>query len=202
MQQPLPPGWREVLDESGRAYFLNDNTGEARWDAPNAQAAHGHTPSQAGALLPGWRQVVNDYGEAYFFNDQTGESSWEAPLAQQNAYASGQSGRGAEGLDFANYREFMHQSGEGNLAEAELRRRFDDLSNYAGSHNSGRGAYDGAYTGGAFNYAPQRAARLNERRQRNPDRFQYPTALQEFLRWQEWYVQYCKLRNIGQHAHL
>ena len=41
--------------------------------------------------------------------------------------------------------------------------------------------------------APQRAARLSARR--DPNRM--PTKLQEFLRWQEWYVQYCRLRKIN-----
>ena len=118
-------------------------------------------------------------------------------------------------LDFDMYRQFA--AGEG-VPEEELQHRFDALDSYAQSYNfahvdGGRGQDPNApaYTGGAYNYAPQRAARLAREREKARELmnrrdlklsgFLAPTPLQEFLRFQEWYVQYCKLRNIGQHQY-
>lgn len=175
-------GWRQVVGDDGQPYYYNDASGESQWEAP-----------AAGTLPPGWSTGQNDDGQIYYVNEQTGESQWEAP-DELDAYGSR-----AANLDFGQYRQFVRESGE-NLSESELRRRFDQLADVAQSYDGGRDQIQDApsYTGGAYNYAPQRAERLNERRARNPNRYSEPTALQEFLRWQEWYVQYCKLRNIGQ----
>ena len=77
----------------------------------------------------------------------------------------------------------------------ELRRRYDELNaEYANTHDS----YDEFIKGGAARsrYARKGGAYNFQGQQDRP-----LTPLVEFLRWQEWYVQYCKLRNIGQHAY-
>ena len=102
-------------------------------------------------------------------------------------------------LDLDSYRRFV-QDNEGEISEDELRRRFAELDTYATqAYEDGRDQYGGTYpeyaasynegreeyasTGGAYNYAAQQTREL--------------TPLLEFLRWQEWYVNYCKLRNIN-----
>ena len=102
-------------------------------------------------------------------------------------------------LDLDSYRRYV-QDNEGDVSEDELRRRFGELDAYATqAYEDGRDQYGGTYpdyaqsynegrdgyhsTGGAYNYAAQQTREV--------------TPLLEFLRWQEWYVSYCKLRNIN-----
>ena len=96
----------------------------------------------------------------------------------------------------------MRERGE-PLTDRQLREKFDELNQYAQQpdlyemiekendlygnemdYNGGRGQFaDAPYQGGAYNYRAQQS--------------RVSTPLLEFLRWQEWYVKYCKLRNIN-----
>eukprot|EP00320_Phaeocystis_rex_P014265 CAMPEP_0119072416 /NCGR_PEP_ID=MMETSP1178-20130426/58354_1 /TAXON_ID=33656 /ORGANISM="unid sp, Strain CCMP2000" /LENGTH=203 /DNA_ID=CAMNT_0007054415 /DNA_START=58 /DNA_END=669 /DNA_ORIENTATION=- len=156
-------------------------------------------------LPTGWNAGIDPAsGSMYYFNKQTGQSQWEPPQWEppqtSPAYAQQSYERVAGQLDLDQYRTFVNDRGE-RVTETELRRRFDELDNHAQSYNyasdgarqftggrdqfiQGRGA--GSYKGGAYNFAGQQMREI--------------TPLVEFLRWQEWYVQYCKLRNIGQGA--
>ena len=115
------------------------------------------------------------------------------------AYVQAQAPASALGLDYGQYCQYMQESGE-QLTESDLRRRFDDInSQYQQSYDS----YDQFITGGAgAGFAPQQSytrkgGAYNFRRSTQNK----SSPLIEFLRWQEWYVEYCKLRNIGQHAY-
>ena len=180
----------------GQTYYSN-NLGESSWELPpGAELAQ---PAPGDAV---WTVHVDDNGQTYYSNAVSGEAAWELPPGA--VLVSGT-------LDFGNYRQFVRER-EGVVPEAELRQRFDALNveakaytsygdyapTYTGRQPTTPGEYTPTYTGGgamggAYNYAPQRAARLSARR--DPNRM--PTKLQEFLRWQEWYVQYCRLRKIN-----
>jgi hypothetical protein len=127
-----------------------------------------------------------------------------SPTGAGDSEASGrdQSGRDQYGqLDFEQYKVFMSDRGE-RLTQSDLRRRFDELNTdaqqskqfdsyddyarFAGGRDEFlQGGSAASYKGGAYNYAGQQTREI--------------TPLLEFLRWQEWYVNYCKLRGIGQH---
>ena len=116
-----------------------------------------------------------------------------ASFVQLQAPVPAQARWGPFGLDFEQYCEYMHDRGD-RLTDAELRRGFDDVSAaYARSYDSydefikSGVAQSSERKGGAYNFQGQQDRKM--------------TPLIEFLRWQEWYVQYCKLRNIGQHAY-
>jgi hypothetical protein len=99
-KESLPAGWSECTDpQSGDTYFVNDSTGETRWDFPlladipeesNTQeytVLESNGPDQIeGANLPdGWVMVEDPQsGEMYYFNDATGETSWELPTEAQS----------------------------------------------------------------------------------------------------------------------
>lgn len=82
----LPPGWTEANDpSSGRAYFVNANTGETTWERPKSgppvmAALPPPGPAGGGALPPGWSaQVDPASGRTYYVNSVTGATSWEFP---------------------------------------------------------------------------------------------------------------------------
>ena len=159
-------------------------------------------------LPPGWTTGFDQANQAtYYVNEQTGQSQWEPPQpeygsydafawqqAQQQAQHQAQQ-QGYGTLDLAQFRQYTSDRGE-RVTETELNRRFGELNQaYQGQyaqHAGGRdqffqGGAGPSYKGGAYNFAGQQGREL--------------TPLVEFLRWQEWYVSYCKLRNIGQHAY-
>lgn len=83
----LPPGWKQIgPDEEGDIYYVNDITGESRWDPPEAE--------EATQLLPGWERVEDDDGDVFYVNAETGESQWDPPLA--GAEEAGEVGGGVD----------------------------------------------------------------------------------------------------------
>ena len=99
-QQPLPPGWVEATDNTGRIYYCNPRTQETRWDRPeNLLQVSNHLPQQyqqqlqhqqqqqqpqqyqqISPLPPGWVEATdNTTGKIYYCNPQTRETKWERP---------------------------------------------------------------------------------------------------------------------------
>ena len=166
----------------------------------------------AQGLPAGWTTGFDQANQCtYYVNEQTGQSQWEPPqqeasqqeygsfdaYAQQQQVPQQEYGNVAGKLDLDQYRQYTSDRGE-RVTETELRRRFDELNqayndspDQYGQHTGGRdqflrGGAGPSFKGGAYNFAGQQGRELSP--------------LVEFLRWQEWYVQYCKLRNIGQGA--
>ena len=168
------------------------------WPMPPPMRQPASRAQRAGPLFNAvgqWTAMVDEAsGQTFYYNEQTGESQWEAPTGMAGESQWEASPQAGGGLDFENYRQFVADSGE-FVSEEELTRRFNELDQVAQTTQWQRPkhSYNGAYA-----YAPQRAALLEEKREKRGDRFKEPTDLQEFLRWQEWYVQYCRVRGIGQ----
>jgi hypothetical protein len=100
--------WQAMVDEqNGSPYYYNTQTGESRWEKPEAQEApveksrrrksllmlvsgEAHVPTAvstievaSGALV--WKEIVDETHGLYFYNTQTGESRWEKPADAQAA---------------------------------------------------------------------------------------------------------------------
>ena len=157
-------------------------------------------------LPAGWTTGFDQANQAtYYVNEQTGQSQWEPPQQEYgsyDAYAQQQAQQQAPQqdygtLDLDQYRQYTSDRGE-RVTETELNRRFGELNqayndspDQYGQQAGGRdqflqGGAGPSFKGGAYNFAGQQGRELSP--------------LVEFLRWQEWYVSYCKLRNIGQGA--
>ena len=180
--------WEQRFDENGHVYYANHETHETSWDPP---------PAAQGQDRYAQEQYANNYAQ----QPQYGRSM---DMTQQQQDHLGRNWEGQ--LDFEQYRQFMRERGE-RLTDRQLRVKFDELNNYAQSYdggdlyarveaendqygnellyNGGRNQYANApsYQGGAYNYRAQQTREM--------------TPLLEFLRWQDWYVKYCKLRNIN-----
>jgi hypothetical protein len=78
--------WAEHRNAEGRAYYLNQKTGQSSWERP---AASPPTSSVASSAAPtassDWKEHRNEEGRAYYLNGNTGESSWEPPTAAAEA---------------------------------------------------------------------------------------------------------------------
>ena len=185
---------------------------QQQYDHHQQYDQHGYAEPQAAQLPWPWEQRMDEHGQVYYANPETQVTSWDPPSAddyayahqqQQQQYAQDDYGRDGNGqLDFELYRMMMRERGE-PLTDRQLREKFDELNQYAQQpdlyemiekendlygnemdYNGGRGQYaDAPYQGGAYNYRAQQS--------------RVSTPLLEFLRWQEWYVKYCKLRNIN-----
>ena len=161
-------------------------------------------------LPAGWTTGFDQANQAtYYVNEQTGQSQWEPPQSEYGSYdayawqqAQQQAQQQAPQQDYGTlnldqYRQYTNDRGE-RVTETELNRRFGELNQayndspeQYGQQAGGRdqflqGGAGPSYKGGAYNFAGQQGRELSP--------------LVEFLRWQEWYVSYCKLRNIGQGA--
>ena len=157
-------------------------------------------------LPAGWTTGFDQANQAtYYVNEQTGQSQWEPPQQEYgsyDAYAQQQAQQQAPQqdygtLDLDQYRQYTSDRGE-RVTETELNRRFGELNqayndspDQYGQQAGGRdqflqGGAGPSFKGGAYNFAGQQGRELSP--------------LVEFLRWQEWYISYCKLRNIGQGA--
>ena len=172
---------------------------------PRAPLGHLQRSRTLFAQVAAWTTRADPNGDTYYYNEQTGQSQWEPPQQEYgsyDAYAQQQAQQQAPQqdygtLDLDQYRQYTSDRGE-RVTETELNRRFGELNQayndspeQYGQQAGGRdqflqGGAGPSYKGGAYNFAGQQGRELSP--------------LVEFLRWQEWYVSYCKLRNIGQGA--
>uniref|UniRef100_A0A2C9JRW3 E3 ubiquitin-protein ligase n=1 Tax=Biomphalaria glabrata TaxID=6526 RepID=A0A2C9JRW3_BIOGL len=66
-RQPLPPGWEQHTDPSGRLYYVNHTTRTTQWNRPVE-------------LLPlGWEERTDANGRFYYVNHTTRTTQWERP---------------------------------------------------------------------------------------------------------------------------
>ena len=87
---PLLPGWRAQTNPDGRVYYVNENTGESRWDRPEDISARTTMPetvlpaeglanSSSQAHLGGWQCGFSPEGVPYYYHVDRGVTQWEAP---------------------------------------------------------------------------------------------------------------------------
>ena len=57
------------MDEHGRTYYVNQDTGESVWELPKGE----------GGKSSPWIESVDENGRKYFYNTETGESRWTDP---------------------------------------------------------------------------------------------------------------------------
>ncbi len=87
----MPAGWQQIgPDEEGDIYYVNNITGESRWEPP--------TEEDAVHLLPGWERVEDDDGDVFYVNAESGESQWDPPLAEGSATQNAVEAMEAEGV--------------------------------------------------------------------------------------------------------
>jgi hypothetical protein len=92
----LPDGWDKKNDEEGNRYYVETETGETAWDAPewdapecslggSAESDDGESMLSAGhdrseTVLPsGWEHQMTPEGDKYYQEENTGETSWDPP---------------------------------------------------------------------------------------------------------------------------
>ena len=120
------------------------------------------------------------------------------PADVQGALEDSGSRTAALELDFDRYCQFMqdNQPPGARLSQEELKAKYDELNaeyssttdDYDEFINNKQGVASSNFRrGGAYNFYGQQDKVL--------------TPLVQFLKWQEWYISYCKLRGIGQHAY-
>mmetsp|Transcript_13903 Transcript_13903/g.32313 ORF Transcript_13903/g.32313 Transcript_13903/m.32313 type:complete len:182 (+) Transcript_13903:98-643(+) len=87
---PLPAGWSENRDGTGRSYFVNQYTNTTQWERPFqpaapppvvvVQAPPPAPPPAYPALPPGWEEKRDPTGKVYYTNHADQTTSWERPL--------------------------------------------------------------------------------------------------------------------------
>lgn len=69
---PLPPGWFEMADPSGRTLYCNPTTGTTSWERPSVRQ-----------LPPGWMKSQTPDGKTIFIHAATQRCSYEFPSQAQ-----------------------------------------------------------------------------------------------------------------------
>ncbi|KAL4228206.1 neural precursor cell expressed [Mactra antiquata] len=109
--EPLPPGWEEKHDATGRAYYVNHNDRSTQWERPTpgssstnsrsrVDSTSGRTVSsdnQASSVnrnsysqnrLPhGWEERVDANGRTYYVNHDRRCTQWERPTEESEEAA-------------------------------------------------------------------------------------------------------------------
>jgi hypothetical protein len=68
--QALPPGWQEMLDDSGKLYYADHATRTTSRERPEAQK---------GDLPLGWEMLRNEDGVAYLADHNTHTATFTDP---------------------------------------------------------------------------------------------------------------------------
>eukprot|EP01052_Picozoa_sp_SAG31_P029946 SAG31_NODE_3027_length_4770_cov_2.108114_1_plen_544_part_00 len=87
----LPAGWEEHWDDSHQAYYyMNSQTGESSWYAPEVEHNLGPQPPNSPPALPsGWAEQWDDTHQAYYYvHSATGETSWTKPAQEASRQVS------------------------------------------------------------------------------------------------------------------
>eukprot|EP01083_Nonionella_stella_P176203 615921_1 len=69
--QPLPAGWEEKTQPSGRTYYMNHQTKTTQWERPVGPAV--------GALPSGWEEKTAPDGKKYYVNHVSKQTQWNRP---------------------------------------------------------------------------------------------------------------------------
>mmetsp|Transcript_83918 Transcript_83918/g.237350 ORF Transcript_83918/g.237350 Transcript_83918/m.237350 type:complete len:312 (+) Transcript_83918:544-1479(+) len=67
--------YKPEMDEHGRTYYINQETGESVWEIPKEDGGKSSSP---------WMESVDESGRKYFYNTATGESRWTDPEADNS----------------------------------------------------------------------------------------------------------------------
>ncbi|BFZ02488.1 hypothetical protein BsWGS_05528 [Bradybaena similaris] len=67
--QPLPQGWEQHTDPTGKVYYVNHTSRTTQWNRP----------TEYSALPPGWEERTDANGRYYYVNHTTRTTQWERP---------------------------------------------------------------------------------------------------------------------------
>merc|ERR1711907_604011 len=81
MSGELAKGWEKHFDGEGTPFYVNVETGESQWDAPEIQH---YERNMSGELAEGWQKHFDGEGTPYYVNVETGECQWDAPEIQHS----------------------------------------------------------------------------------------------------------------------
>ncbi|KAH9492348.1 neural precursor cell expressed, developmentally down-regulated [Bulinus truncatus] len=69
LRQPLPPGWEQQTDPSGRVYYVNHTTRTTQWNRP----------TESSSLPEGWEERTDANGRFYYVNHHSRSTQWDRP---------------------------------------------------------------------------------------------------------------------------
>uniref|UniRef100_A0AAR2KSZ3 HECT-type E3 ubiquitin transferase n=1 Tax=Pygocentrus nattereri TaxID=42514 RepID=A0AAR2KSZ3_PYGNA len=92
---PLPPGWEQRVDQSGRLYFVDHVEKRTTWERPEP-------------LPPGWERRVDPSSRVYFVDHITRTTTWQRPTMET----------------VRNYEQWQHQRSQLEGAMHQFNRRF------------------------------------------------------------------------------
>nr|XP_055044712.1 itchy E3 ubiquitin protein ligase b isoform X1 [Misgurnus anguillicaudatus] len=92
---PLPPGWEQRVDQSGRVYYVDHVEKKTTWERPEA-------------LPPGWERRVDPMGRVYFVDHITRSTTWQQPTMET----------------VRNYEQWQHQRSQLQGAMQQFNQRF------------------------------------------------------------------------------
>uniref|UniRef100_A0A8C6LMV1 E3 ubiquitin-protein ligase n=1 Tax=Nothobranchius furzeri TaxID=105023 RepID=A0A8C6LMV1_NOTFU len=92
---PLPPGWEQRVDQSGRVYYVDHIEKRTTWDRPEP-------------LPSGWERRVDPMGRVYYVDHITRTTTWQRPTQES----------------VRNYEEWQHQRSQLQGAMQQFNQRF------------------------------------------------------------------------------
>ncbi|KAI5609234.1 E3 ubiquitin-protein ligase Itchy-like [Silurus asotus] len=92
---PLPPGWEQRVDASGRIYFVDHVGKRTSWERPEA-------------LPPGWELRLDQSGRVYFVDHMSRTTTWQRPTVET----------------VRNYEQWQHQRNRLEGAMHQFNQRF------------------------------------------------------------------------------
>ncbi|KAL2090581.1 hypothetical protein ACEWY4_012844 [Coilia grayii] len=66
---PLPPGWEQRVDQSGRVYYVDHLEKRTTWERPDP-------------LPPGWERRADPLGRVYYVDHISRTTTWQRPTAE------------------------------------------------------------------------------------------------------------------------
>ncbi|KAM8830943.1 E3 ubiquitin-protein ligase Itchy-like isoform 2-T2 [Synchiropus picturatus] len=92
---PLPPGWEQRVDQTGRVYYVDHVGKRTTWERPEP-------------LPPGWERRVDPMGRFYFVDHITRTTTWQRPTTET----------------VRNYEQWQHQRNQLQGAMQQFNQRF------------------------------------------------------------------------------
>ncbi|XP_017342995.2 itchy E3 ubiquitin protein ligase b isoform X1 [Ictalurus punctatus] len=92
---PLPPGWEQRQDQSGRVYFVDHVEKRTSWERPEP-------------LPPGWERRLDQSGRVYFVDHVSRTTTWQRPTVET----------------VRNYEQWQHQRSQLQGAMQQFNQRF------------------------------------------------------------------------------
>uniref|UniRef100_A0AAY4EUP5 E3 ubiquitin-protein ligase n=1 Tax=Denticeps clupeoides TaxID=299321 RepID=A0AAY4EUP5_9TELE len=92
---PLPPGWEQRVDQSGRVYYVDHIEKRTTWERPES-------------LPPGWERRVDPMGRVYYVDHISRTTTWQRPTVES----------------VRNYEEWQHQRSQLQGAMQQFNQRF------------------------------------------------------------------------------